>query len=106
MSLACFECGEIGSFNTLIIFNRDGNFDPQKPVSHYPNFYTDCVAFADFEEVKKSRFMVVEERGYQDSWNTGTDGDKLQETKRKFIDEAILATKLPRIFKALLKEEK
>ena len=42
MSLACFECGHRGAFNTLIIFDKDGKFDPEKPVSHYPNFYTDC----------------------------------------------------------------
>ena len=106
MSLACFECNRIGAFNTSIIFDGDGNFDPQKPVSHYPNFYTDCATFDDFREVKESRFMVVEGRDVQDSWNTGTDGDKLRETKYKLVDEAVLAAKLPRIFEALLKTKK
>ena len=103
MSLACFECGREGAFKILILFASDGNFDPEKPVSHYSNFYTDCAAFGDFKEVKKSRFMVVEEGEFQDSWNTGTDGDKLRETRHKLVDEAALAAKLPRIFEALLK---
>ena len=103
MSLACFECRRGGVFNTLILFAKDSNFDPEKPVSHYPNFCTDCAAFGNFEEVQTSRFAIVEEGGFQDSWNTGTDGDKLRETKYKLVDEAALAAKLPKIFEALLK---
>lgn len=103
MSLACFECMRGGSFNTLIIFDKDGSFDPDKPVSAYPNFYTDCATFDDFAEVETSRFAIVEEGRPQSSWNTGTDGDKLRETKYKRIDEAALAARLPRIVGALLK---
>ncbi|MEK7532732.1 MAG: hypothetical protein AAB579_03990 [Patescibacteria group bacterium] len=105
MSLACFECRRGGAFNTLVLFASDGDFDPEKSVSHYPSFYTDCAAFGDFKKVEKSRFMIVEERESQDSWNTGTDGDKLRETKYKFVDETTLAAKLPKIFAALLKTE-
>ena len=103
MSLACFECRRVGAFNTLILFTIDGKFDAEKPVSHYSNFYTDCLNFNDLKEVKKSRFMVVEEERFKHVWNTGTDGDKLQKTKYKFVDEATLAAKLPKIFAALLK---
>ena len=103
MSLACFECLRSGSFNTLIIFSKDGKFDPEKPVSHYSSFYTDCAKFEDFRVVKASRFMVVEEKGFQDSWNTGTDGDTLRETRHKLVNDVALAARLPRIFGELLK---
>jgi hypothetical protein len=104
MSLACFECMRNGTFNTLIIFDKDGKFDPQIPVSHYSNFYTDCASIGDFKRVSSSRFAIVQEKTHQDSWNTGTDGDKLQETNYKLIDEADLAKKLPRIYGALIKK--
>ena len=102
MSLACFECKRGGAFNTILIFDKDGRFDPEKPVSHYSNFYTDCANFGDFEEVETSRFAIVKEGELQDSWHTGTDGDKLRETKYKLVDEATLAARLPKIFGALL----
>lgn len=105
MSLACFECRRGGVFNTLILFAEDGNFDPEKPASHYSNFYTDCAAFGDFKKVKKSRFMIVQKREFADSWFTGTDGDKLRKTKCKLVDEVALAAKLPNIFAALLRVE-
>lgn len=104
MSLGCFECGRGGAFNTLILFTSDGNFDVEKPVSHYSNFYTDCATLNDFKEIKESRFMVVKLKCFQDSVITGTDGDKIREAKHKLVDETTLAAKLPGIFEALLKK--
>lgn len=101
MSLACFECNKIGSFNTLIIFEEDGAFEEGKLIAHYRSFYTDCASFSGFEPVAKSRFMIVQEKAYQDSWNTGSDGDVLKQTHHKFIDEVALQKKLPKIFAAL-----
>ena len=102
MSLACLECNQIGAFDTLIVFHPKGNFDPEKPVSRYPNFYTDCAKLGDFKEVKSSRFMVVKQRGKNDSWNTGNDGPKISETASKLISEDELRKKLPKIHAALL----
>ena len=101
MSLWCLECQRQGAFNTLILFSKEG-FDPEELVAHYPNYYTDCAAFDDFEEVEKSWFMVVETSDREDSYFTGTDGPTLQETKYKLISEDALAGKLPKIFAALL----
>jgi hypothetical protein len=98
MSLACRECGKIGCFNTLIIFHSEGKFDPSKPISRYSNFYTDCVNFDDFTPVEKSRFMIVQERKSQDSWNRGSDGDLLSEAEYKLISEETLRQKLPITF--------
>ena len=106
MSLVCLECNCIGAFNTLVIFDSNGKFDPQKLVSDYSNFYTDCATFDDFSEVNESRFMIVEERKSQNSWNIATDGDKLHETRCKLIDENVLAVKLPRIFKELIERSR
>jgi len=103
MSLACFECKQIGFFvRPLILFERKGSFDPQKPVSHYHNFYTGCATFDDLgEAVKSSRFMVVEL-----CHNQSGGEDKIEETKHKLVDEEVLAKKLPKTFKALLKAGK
>lgn len=103
MSLACFECYKIGSFNTLIIFASDGKFDSEQQVSHFPNFYTDCATFSDFEAVTESRFMIVEDVDFHSQWSTDTGVGKLRETKCKLIDEKTLALKLPRIFAELLR---
>ena len=104
MSLGCFECREGGAFNTLIIFEPHGKFDIEIPISHYRNFYV-CFrcsgGFYGFDEVEKSRFMIVLERDFQGSWNTGTDGDKLKETRFKLISENELERRLPNIFKKL-----
>ena len=99
MSLGCFECKQMGAFNTLILFKPKGRFNKEKPVSSYSNFYTCCASFNSFKAVKKSRFMIVEEKSFADSWNTGKDGDKLKDTKFKYIDEKELEAKLPNIFK-------
>src|SRR3989344_2586557 len=77
MSLSCFECERIGAFNTLIIFARDGNFDPEKPVSHYHNFYTDCATIGQFKKVQTSRFAIVQLERFNYMWNTGSDGELL-----------------------------
>src|SRR3989344_7630074 len=98
MSLSCFECERIGAFNTLIIFARDGNFDPEKPVSHYHNFYTDCAAIGQFKKVQTSRFAIVQLERFNYMWNTGSDGELLRETMYKLVDEVTLAEKLPKIF--------
>lgn len=101
MSLACLECNRIGSFNTLIIFEPEGRFDTGKHVSSYPNFYTCCASLADFTEAEQSRFMIVEEREYQDVWHTGTNGARLGKTRHMRVNEAELQRKLPKIFERL-----
>ena len=84
MSLVCFECKGGGTFNTLIIFDNDAEFDPEQPVSHYSNMYTNCAVFGDFNKVKKSRFAIVQEGELHDSWLfTGTDRVRLREMKYK-----------------------
>lgn len=101
MSLACWECKRRGAFNTLVIFDPDGKFDSDKHVSSYRNFYTCCASFENFTKAKKSRFMVVQEQDYQDKWNTCTDGERLETTKYKLVDEDELRRKLPKTFERL-----
>lgn len=101
MSLACLECGTIGSFNTLIVFEPTGHFDQEKPASKYANFYTDCARFEDFAPVATSRFMIVQEGSHQDSWHTGTDGEALKSRQTKLVSEDEVKRRLPKIFAAL-----
>jgi hypothetical protein len=105
MNLVCFECNSGGAFNTLIIFDNEGEFDPEKPVSQYHNLYTNCADFGNFKKVKKSRFAIVREGEFHDSWlfTVTTDRVRLREMKYKLIGETELAKRLPKIFKELLK---
>ena len=102
MSLACFECNRIGSFDTLIIFDPKGTFNPTDEISHYANFYTDCARITTFKAVEKSRFMIVKTKGYEDSllWAMPC---ILSETEFQFVDESELEKRLPKIFAALKK---
>lgn len=106
MSLACLECGRVGAFNTLVIFNSEAKFESDSYVSSYPNFYTCCVSLVEFPEVKESRFAIVQEREHQNTWATGTDGERLGNTKYRCVDEAELRRKLPKIFEALAQKAK
>lgn len=101
MSIACRECGRVGSFNTLVIFQADGKFDLKKPVSHYANYYTDCANFDDFPQVEASRFMIVQQRESDDRLFTGTDGDLLEQTEHKLVSEKELQEALPTTFSKL-----
>ena len=102
MSLACFECDRIGEFNTLVIFDKTKAFNINTPISHFPNFYTDCASFDGLKTAKnKSRFMVVLEGTVSSTWNTGTDGDMLRAARYKYVDEKDLKKQLPKIFEAL-----
>jgi len=101
MSLGCFECESIGSYNTLIIFNKKGKFDKKKPTSNYPNYYTCCADFRSFERVNKSNFAVVKLKEEIDHWLTGNDGALLKNTKFKLIKEEAVKSLLPKIYKAL-----
>ena len=103
MSLACFECNQIGSFDTLVLFDPKGKFDCDSPVSSFPNFYTCCASISDFTEAKDSRFLIVKTRSREGSWLTGTDGDPVGDTRVKRINEAELRTRMPRIFEALMR---
>ena len=102
MSLACFECGETGSFNTLILFSKNGKFNVKKEISEYENFYTCCAKIDSFEAVKKSRFMIVETADSESSWHTGSDGDTIKKTRHKLISEEELEKKLPKIYRDLV----
>lgn len=102
MSLGCLECKQIGAFNTLVIFDPEGEFDAEKHVSSYPNFYTCCATLSNFPEVDKSRFMVVQQPQFESMWHTGNSGPKLNETQYKYVDEAVIRGQLPKIFKGLL----
>lgn len=100
MSLACLECKRNGSFNTLIVKVGE-DFDPQRPISHYPNYYTCCASFNSFREVKKSEYMVVEIISHASMWHTGNDGERFDEVKCRFISKNALKKLLPKIHKAL-----
>jgi len=103
MSLGCFECKRDGAFNTLILFEPTGNFDISKNVFEYSNYYVchDCLRSNVFQEVEKSRFMIVVEKEY--SYSIFASGEKISETKFKLINEEELEDRLPNIFTSLTK---
>ena len=102
MSLACLECGRIGYFDTLIVFDRSCTFDADARASSFRNFYTCCARLQDFKEAGgESRFMVVQEPERQGRWLTGTDGIRLRDAETRRVDEVELQQRLPRIFETL-----
>lgn len=103
MSLACWECRQIGTFNTLVLFERDGAFDLSKETSEYPNFYTCCASFHDFKTVGKSRFMVVEQPLLESQWSRSANKGSIAQAKYKLVDEAELRARVPKICETLAK---
>lgn len=90
----------VGAFDTLILFDPAGIFDPEIPTSHFANYYTDCARFDSFNEVPESRFAIAELQENEETWLTGSDGFKLKDTRYKRIDEAALSAKMPNIYRA------
>lgn len=101
MSLACYECLKGGSFDTLIIFNKDKEFSEEKYICDYENYYTCCASTDDFEPVEKSNFAIVKEPTSKGCWFTGNNGSRLKEVTFFPIDEEKLKEKLPRIYRKL-----
>ena len=103
MSLACYECGKIREFDTLVLFDADGVFNFAVPISWYCNFYTCCASFDGVAEATQpSRFAMVKTRAPESCWNTGADGDAINVAQFKCVDEEDLRAKLPKIYDALL----
>jgi hypothetical protein len=102
MSLACRECNSHGSFDTLILFSKNGEFEAKKPASHFENFCTDCASIDDFTAVTKSKFMIVKTKTAESCWNTGNDGPALSDCETKRISARELKQRLPKTYKAFL----
>ena len=102
MSLACRECNSHGSFDTLILFSKNGKFKSEEAVSHYQNFYTDCANIDDFTAVSRSKFMIVKTKTAESCWNTGNDGSALSDCEIKRISARELKERLPKTYKAFL----
>lgn len=104
MSLACLECRQIGTFDTLILFEPGGKFDLNVPTSSYRNYYTCCATLDDFKGLSKSRFLIVKQPQREDAWNTGHDGPTLGISAFRYVDEAELKRRLPKIYEELAQE--
>ena len=101
MSLACFECGQGGEFNTLVV-HLLGKESLNRRISSLPNFYTCCASVNTFKESPNGEFAIVREKNLQSSWCTGDDGPKLSECAVRRISATDLKAKLPRTHDALV----
>jgi len=98
MSLACFECNRIGSFNIIILYFETG-LDLKNNVSDYKNFYTDCLNFEDIELVEISNFAVVRLTSSESS--IFSPEKSLSKSDIKYISDNELQLKLPKIYSKL-----